>query len=55
MIEFLANLVSPIFVPMGVSYADLLKYLNDMGSYLLAGGIAEVHERYDEMKKNGQA
>lgn len=42
MIEFLANLVSPIFVPMGVSYADLLKYLNDMGSYLLAGGIALV-------------
>ena len=23
--------------------------------FLLAGGIAEVHERYDEMKKNGQA
>ena len=41
-IELLAKLVSPLILPMGVSYADLLFYLNAMSGYLLAGGIALI-------------
>ena len=35
MIEMLAKLISPILLPMGVSYADLLFYLNAVSNYLL--------------------
>lgn len=35
MIEKLADLVSPILLPMGVSYADILFYLNAISNYLL--------------------
>ena len=40
MIDFLAKLISPLILPMGVSYADLLFYLNAVSNYLLIGGIA---------------
>ena len=42
MIDFIARLLSPIFLPMGVSYADLLLYLNAVSGYLLVGAIALV-------------
>ena len=42
MIEKLANLVSPILLPMGVSYADILFYLNAISNYLLIGLAALV-------------
>ena len=35
MSELLAKLLSPIFLPMGVSYADLLFYLDAVSVYLL--------------------
>lgn len=35
MTEFLANLVSPLLVPMGVSKADLLVYIDQLGVYIL--------------------
>ena len=37
MTEFLANLISPLLTPMGVSRADLLVYIGQLGLYL---GIA---------------
>jgi beta-glucosidase len=40
MAEFLANLISPVLIPMGVSYADLLVYINQLGPYLAIGGAA---------------
>lgn len=40
MTEFLANLVSPFLTPMGVSYADLVVYINQLGKYLAVFGIA---------------
>ncbi len=42
MIEKLADLVSPILLPMGVSYADILFYLNAISNYLLIGLAALV-------------
>lgn len=44
MTEFLANLISPLLVPMGVSYADLVVYINQLGTYLavLAGALLVV-------------
>ena len=42
MIEKLAELVSPILLPMGVSYADILFYLNAISNYLLIGLAALV-------------
>lgn len=42
MIDFIAKLLSPIILPMGVSYADLLLYLNAVSGYLLIGAIALV-------------
>ncbi len=44
MTEFLANLISPLLVPMGVSYADLVVYINQLGGYLavLAGVLLAV-------------
>lgn len=40
----LANLVSPILTPMGVSYADLVTYINQLGVYLavLAAALAAL-------------
>ncbi len=35
MTEFLANLVSPLLVPMGVSKAYLLVYIDQLGVYIL--------------------
>lgn len=40
MIELLANLLSPVLLPMGVSRADLLFYLNTLSGYLAVIGIA---------------
>lgn len=40
MVEFLANMLSPILLPMGVSRADLLFYLSTLSSYLIAIGVA---------------
>lgn len=40
MIELLTNLISPLLVPMGVSYADLEIYIDSIKWYLLAGFIA---------------
>lgn len=40
MTEFLANLVSPLLTPMGVSKADLLVYIGAISGKLLIGGIA---------------
>lgn len=44
MTEFAANLISPLLVPMGVSYADLVVYINQLGAYLavLLGGLLLV-------------
>lgn len=42
MIEKLAELVSPILLPMGVSYADILFYLNAISSQLLVALAALV-------------
>ena len=42
MIELLAQFISPIVLPMGVSYADLVFYLNAMSSYLLVGTAALI-------------
>ena len=42
MIEKLAELVSPILLPMGVSYADILFYLNAISNYQLIGLAALV-------------
>lgn len=38
MAEFLANLISPLLIPMGVSYADLVVYIRQLSAYLLIGG-----------------
>ena len=40
MTEFLANLVSPLLTPMGVSKADLTVYIDALSGKLLIGGIA---------------
>ena len=40
MAESLAKLVSPILTPMGVSYADLLVYINQLGIYIAVFAIA---------------
>lgn len=40
MAEFLANLVSPILTPMGVSTADMVVYIHQLGGYLAVLGIA---------------
>ncbi len=42
MVEFLANLLSAILLPMGVSYADILVYLNASSTYLLVLAIGLV-------------
>lgn len=42
MMEFITKLLSPIILPMGVSYADLLFYLNAVSGHLLIGAIALV-------------
>lgn len=42
MIDLIAELLSPVILPMGVSYADLLFYLNAISGYLLIGAIALV-------------
>ena len=42
MIDFLANLLKPIVIPMGVSEADLLYYLNASSSYITAVLLAFV-------------
>ena len=36
MITILANLLKPVVIPMGVSEADLLYYLNAVSGYLTA-------------------
>ena len=40
MAEFLANLAAPLLQPMGVSYADLVVYIRQLGPYLAIGGAA---------------
>lgn len=42
MIEFLAKMISPLLVPMGVSYADLVFYIDTMKWYLAAGFAALI-------------
>ena len=42
MTEFLANLVSPILTPMGVSQADLMIYIDALSGKLLIGALALI-------------
>lgn len=42
MIDFLAELLSPILLPLGVSYADLVFYLGAVSPYLLLGAAALI-------------
>lgn len=42
MIEIVAKLVSPILLPMGVSYADLLVYISSLMNYIYIGLAAIV-------------
>ncbi len=41
MTEFLANLISPLLVPLGVSHADLVVYISQLGGYfaVLIGAV----------------